>query len=236
MGKLKNIVKKVLDRDIRRVKVEVYHDIKYVKTHIPKVIASSIVLIFFIILFVLFKTKQGDKFNHSDDTMLTLANTKAYIIKPSKVKDILQANLKDYQIIDIRSSQEQKIFKIDNSILIPFERILEDKHKGLWDNDTKKILACKNEIESTQAWLILSELGYKNILVLEGGIDYWKDFTKSIFRSALNESIDEEKPKFDYKKIMKDLKGSGINTTSSTKKRAKKVIKRKKKKAGGGCG
>jgi len=210
MGKIKDKIKKELHRDVRRVKVEVYHDIKYVKTHIPKVITFAIGLTFFIILFAIFKTKQGDKFNQSAESILSVANTKNYVIKPAKAKLILDD--KDYQIIDIRSKKKRRAFKIDNSKHIPLEQILAEEYKVFWKNSTKKILTCNTEIESTQAWLILSELGYKNIQVLEGGMEYWKEFTKSEFGFAKDKSKNDELPKYDYAKIMKSFKKKSIES------------------------
>jgi len=207
MGKIKDKLKKEIDRDIRRVKVEVYHDVKYVKTHIPKVIASFIIFAFFIILFVLFKTKQGDKFSHPVNEMVALAKTKNHIVKPTSLSTILKSKDKKVKLIDLRSSKDRKIFTIDGSMHIPFERILESEYKELWNDDNKKILFCRNEIESNQAWLILTELGYKNISVLEGGANYWREFTKSEFGFKSDQSKDDEKPKFDYKKTMDVLKG-----------------------------
>ena len=204
MGKLKNKLKKELDRDIRRVKVEVYHDIKYVKTHIPKVITAFMVLIFFVILLVLFKTKQGDKFNQSPEDMVAFASTRDYVIKPAKVQNLLEDTT--YQFIDIRSNQERKVYKMDKATHIPFEQILAEDFKSVWRNETKKILVCENEIESTQAWLLLSELGYTNILVLEGGMNYWKKYTLSKFGLKKDESQNDEKPKYDYAKVMKSFK------------------------------
>jgi rhodanese-related sulfurtransferase len=206
MGKLKDKIKKELDRDVRRVKVEVYQDVKYVKTHMPKVISAFIIVIFFIILFVIFKTKQGDKFNQTTEKMLAKANTKDYVIKPSKLKKVVSTNLENYQVIDIRSSKERKIFQIENTIHIPFERILENEYKQVWNSKDNKILVCQNEIESTQAWLILSELGYTNIFVLEGGTAFFKEYMKSEFGFKTDKTSDDEKPKYNYKKIMDDFK------------------------------
>jgi len=206
MGKLKNKIKKELNRDVRRVKVEVYQDVKYIKTHIPKVITSFIILAFFIILFVLFKTKQGDKFNQSPNKMIALVNTKNYVIKPTKVSDFLKDKSTDYQLIDIRSSQERRVYKIDESSHIPFERILEKEYRSLWNNNTIKVLVSENDLEATQAWLILKELGYKNIQVLEGGIDFWKEDMKSEFGLKVNRSKDDEAPKYDFAKTMADFK------------------------------
>ena len=227
MGKIKEKIKKELDRDLRRVKVEVYHDVKYVKTHIPKVIASFIALAFFIILFVLFKTKEGDKFTQTSKEKLAIANAKNYVIKPDKVKSLLAD--KNYKFVDIRSNQERKVFKIDDVKHIPFKKILEEKYKPFWNNKENKILICKNEIESTQAGLILYELGYKNILVLEGGMDYWREFDNSEFSLAKNKSINNEKPKYDYAKIMKSFKAKSKDSIKENKKKEVKKEETNKK-------
>ncbi len=205
MGKIKNILKKELDRDIRRVKVEVYQDIKYVKTHIPKVIASFIVLIFFIILFVLFKTKQGDKFSKNTDEMLSLASTKDYIITSYNADKLLQD--KTYTFVDIRTKKQRATGKIDGSKHIPFKQLLVQEHKVFWKNNNKKILVCDGVILSTQSWLLLSELGYKNIYILEGGMNYWKKYTASIFGNKPIKGESDEEPRYDFKKEMNKAKG-----------------------------
>jgi len=232
----KNFLLAALERDVRRLKVEVYHDKQYVKTHIPTFITAFITLAFFVILFVIFKTKQGEQFAHSAKDMVETVKNENYLVKPSKVFDFQRMNNTEWEIVDVRSPRFYANHHIDGAKNISFASMLKESNTDYWKSTTKKLLYADDEARAVNAWFILSELGYENIYVLEGGYDFWKKNIESKFTKAY--SVNDEKAKYDYKKIMSENRGAALQpaTTSKLSKAPKPKVKRKKPAGGGGCG
>jgi len=232
----KNFLLTALERDVRRLKVEVYHDKQYVKTHIPTFIAAFITLAFFIILFVIFRTKQGEQFTHSAKDMVETVKSEDYLIKPSKGYDLVRMSGDEWEIVDLRASHIYNNHHIDGAKNVSFVRILQDNNLEFWNSSSSKLLYAEDEAQAVNAWFILSELGYKNIYVLEGGHAFWHKNIETEFKKSF--SINDEKAKYDYKKIMSENKGAALQpaTTSKLSKAPKPPVKRKKPAGGGGCG
>jgi 3-mercaptopyruvate sulfurtransferase SseA len=88
--------------------------------------------------------------------------------------------------------------------------------------------------------MIIRQMGYSNIYVLEGGLNYWFDAILNP-KQPSSVSSDEEFAKYDFRKSASQALGGGAatlqsneNTTASAAKPAIKAIP-KKKKAAGGC-
>jgi 3-mercaptopyruvate sulfurtransferase SseA len=88
--------------------------------------------------------------------------------------------------------------------------------------------------------MITRQLGYSNIYVLEGGLNYWFEAILNPKQPA-STSPDEEFARYDFRKSASQaLGGSGAavqSTDAGTTPAAKPAIKAipKKKKAAGGC-
>ncbi|PCJ49913.1 MAG: rhodanese [Gammaproteobacteria bacterium] len=104
-----------------------------------------------------------------------VAEAKAKIVEISidqfKCKDISNCT-----IIDVREGHEHEDCKIENSINIPrgvleFEILKNCKTAGL---ETEIIVYCKTGGRSALAAESLLDLGFSNILSLQGGFDAWK--------------------------------------------------------------
>lgn len=232
----KNFLISALERDVRRLKVEVYHDAKYVKTHIPNFIAGFIILAFFVVLMVLFRTKQGEQFTHSAKDMVSEVKSDTYLIKPSKAYDFIRMENGEWEIVDLRSPRFYNNHHIDKAINVSFAYMLDESNRDFWESTTHKLLYAESEAKAVNAWFILSELGYKNIHVLEGGHSFWHNNVETDFKKSF--SVDDEKAQYDFKKIMSENKGAALqpSTTSKLSKAPKPPVKRKKPAGGGGCG
>ena len=68
-------------------------------------------------------------------------------------------------------------------------------------NSKKKILYSNESIKADRVRVLLTQFGYDNLYVLQGGVNYWRDnmISKDIFKAKAE--YDDEKLKFDPKKV-----------------------------------
>lgn len=76
--------------------------------------------------------------------------------------------------IDIRTPKEFVGYHIQNAINIPFDRLLDDEYAVLMESDQKKILYGNSSVASNAAWMILTQFGYENLVVLDGTAQAWR--------------------------------------------------------------
>jgi len=90
---------------------------------------------------------------------------------PAQTMELIKQK-KDLFIIDVRSPEELREGKIDNSTLIPFMDIMKGNYTI--PQDRPLLLICAVGGRSYAAMQILSHKGYKEIYNLQGGIAAWK--------------------------------------------------------------
>ena len=90
---------------------------------------------------------------------------------PAQTMDLIKQK-KDLLIIDVRSPEELREGKIENSTLIPFMDIMRGNFTI--PQGRPLLLICAVGGRSYAAMQILSRKGYKEIYNLQGGIAAWK--------------------------------------------------------------
>lgn len=86
-----------------------------------------------------------------------------------KMEDL--KNLKDINLIDIRSKDLYDLNHIPNAINIPTSQLLANTNKYL-DKTNKYYIYCQKGFQSKKICQILSNLGY-NVTNILGGFDSW---------------------------------------------------------------
>ena len=99
------------------------------------------------------------------------------------VDDLKTKMESDHQFIllDVRTEKEYLAGHIENATWIP-RGFLEFKIQKIFsDPETEIILYCKRGSRSALSTYTLMEMGYKNVLNLEGGLEEWVNEGNSIF-------------------------------------------------------
>lgn len=74
-------------------------------------------------------------------------------------------------VLDVRQPWEFKICRITNSINLPLGEL--DKISTQVAEDKEIVTVCHHGVRSKQAAMLLSQLGYANVVSLQGGVDAW---------------------------------------------------------------
>jgi rhodanese-related sulfurtransferase len=156
--------------------------------------------LFFIV--ITFQANNKYKFKKTAGEMLEYAAAQQHFINPDELKEMM-ATPENIVLIDIRTPREYLGDHIENALNIPYERLLDEAHESLFRNGSLKILYGMNSIRANSAWMLLTQYGYENISVLNGGLYTWKD-PSSAGESSGNQSILDEIPDYDYASIMEN--------------------------------
>lgn len=120
----------------------------------------------------------------------------------------------DFTLVDLRDEKLFNEYSIPNSVNIPIENLLDS---DLMKNE-KIVLFGDDDITSAQAWFILKSANYKNVYILKGGLNEWKD--KILYPKFSENASEEEKNTFEkVKQISLHFGGapqiiSGTTTTN----------------------
>ncbi len=173
--------------------------------------------------------------------MLAVATSSSQFLSPDAVADMLIQKDPNLQLIDVRTPDEFMKFSLPGAINIPLTDLLSDEFKDMLDQEIKmNVLYSNGTLQANEAWMITTQLGYKNNYVLQGGLNYWAETIMNPTAPA-STSPDEELAKYDFRKGASMTLGGGaavgpVAGSSDTKAPAKPIIKKEtKKKVQGGC-
>jgi molybdopterin/thiamine biosynthesis adenylyltransferase/rhodanese-related sulfurtransferase len=101
-------------------------------------------------------------------------------IEPIELAELLQSDAR-VQLVDVRLPVEQKISRLEGAQLIPLSQ-LEERAYDL-SHDTLIVLFSRDNQHAGRALQILLRLGFKNVKVLQGGINAWaREFDQGMLR------------------------------------------------------
>ncbi|MDX1919504.1 MAG: rhodanese-like domain-containing protein [Candidatus Caenarcaniphilales bacterium] len=93
-------------------------------------------------------------------------------INVSELSELLKQKA-DIKLIDVREADEFAFCKINNASNCPLSNLEESFNSLELDKKQKVVLYCHHGRRSQRALMMLQELGYENLINLEGGIDAW---------------------------------------------------------------
>ena len=163
-----------------------------------------------------------------------------FALSESEFADIvLLKDTVNYQFIDVRSAHKFISSHLPHAINIPLsQKFLCNENMNILNQDDKMlVLFGENSSQSVSTFLLLKQLGFKNIKVALGGCKYSKGYLMNNFGMKTG-AYNGEYARYNYAKVVSETSGAGSATASSSSapKPKKKAVKRKKKAVSGGCG
>ena len=179
---------------------------------------------------------------------VTAEHLLAKVINPERymTQDVLADKIisKDPSIllVDIRKAAEYEKYTLPGALNIPFDSILNPDFEGYLNQDQYDIVLFSNEnFKADQAWLLLNRMNYKNLHVLQGGINGWHNTILNPPKPTENMPAAEFE-RYNFRQAAALHFGVGVKTKESKKveKVAPKkvvvpIVKKKKRKPEGGC-
>ncbi len=197
-----------------------------------------------IVAFVPKQTVSHLKIN-SDQIVIELMQ-KAYFINPEDLVSMLVNKDPSFKLVDVRDASEFQNFSLPNATNINIKDIVSESREEFMNQDKYTIILYSNSnLEAVEAWILCRQMGYKNIYVLQGGLNNWYE---TIINPKHPEPAfpDEDQAKYNFRKAASKALGvdgndsSAVSTPATTPSSGTKPAttdpKKKKKGASGGCG
>lgn len=109
-----------------------------------------------------------------------------------------------YVLVDIRDEKQYAEYSLPGAINVPYETLLDDKNNKLFKSGTyKKVLFSNGTLLSDQAWILLRRNDYKEIKVLDGGLN-------SFFETLMNPPLPKETDSNDEFETYSFRKAAGV--------------------------
>jgi rhodanese-related sulfurtransferase len=191
---------------------------------------STVLFILVIVIGVLTFRKPTNVYRKSNVETLAKLKTEDYLVVNADIDHSSSV------LIDIRDKFDYSINHLENAVNIPTSDILNESSISLLDEirDMGKtaVLYGKNPNEANSAFILLYQLGYENIKILNST-------TQLVDNEFQVKDYDLEKPIANYMDIFKKVEPEEpIVVKKAAPKPPKKVItiqKKKKRKPEGGC-
>lgn len=146
-------------------------------------------------------------------------------------------------LIDVRDSVSYNNYSLPNAINIPLKKLLDKDFEGYLNQNQFDVIFYSNDnFYADQAWVLCNRLGYKNLRVLNGGMNRW--FATIINPVKPNEDVAaEEFELYSTRKaasmffgvVYPDQVAEKSDMQISAPKKVITVQKKKKRAAEGGC-
>lgn len=201
---------------------------------------GSAIFAFLLILGLVLVKQPEYVYSLTPDEILQEALKQEAVLGPVKLTNVILNNDSAYQFVDLRTPHEFLKGHIPGAINIPVHALLDKENKMVLNQDQKiLILYHTNHAMACGPWMVLRQLGYKNIYLMNGGWEYYKMAFLNNF-APMSGDYSDEQAKYDYSAVMQAA-GSGKTATTPVSESSDAPVKKagsaKKEKSGvaGGC-
>jgi len=138
----------------------------------PKIELILAILLLFFAVIALF---AGDPYSSTlkiNPMELSLNSNKGHDkVTPTELAELLIAGDQEYVLVDLRAEEEYLQYFIPGAINIsPMNLLNSDLMKN-----QRIILYSSDDLESGKSWILLKAAKYKDVRILSGGLDGWKN-------------------------------------------------------------
>lgn len=89
-------------------------------------------------------------------------------------------------LVDVRDALDYKHYALPNAVNIPLKNLLDENNEVYLNQNQYDVIFYSNDnFYADQAWVLGNRLGYKNLRVLQGGMNKW-------FTTIINPTVPDE--------------------------------------------
>ena len=120
-------------------------------------------VILVLVVFVIIRNSDQNLFKRDVKTAVEALKSNSNLISWNH----LQMFSSPYLIIDLGSGTRPDSLQFQQTIQIPFEKLLDKANRNILDEASGDLVLFSDNIATaSKAWVILNQLGYKNLLIL----------------------------------------------------------------------
>ena len=166
-----------------------------------KLLGLLVVVLTIGLVFTSLRASKKYKFSRSAIALHQELVSGSHLMDPATALELMRINDANYIFIDIRNPREYDNFHMEGAINIPMQTVLDDEYIPYLKNTKTKVLYSNESLEAEQVRLLLTQYGYDNLMVLQGGAMYWKENMLSTDVFVSKGEYNDEKLKFDPAKL-----------------------------------
>ena len=118
--------------------------------------------------------EQDKGMNSRPDLLLLEINSSERFLSTEIIAERIISGDPRLLLVDVRSTDQFDEYHIPGSINLPLNQVLYDSVNGLLNQKNRDIVFYSNaNITADQAWILYKQKKYKNLFVLEGGLNGW---------------------------------------------------------------
>jgi rhodanese-related sulfurtransferase len=149
------------------------------------------------LIFTSIQTNKKYKFKRKAEDIHSELLEAKHFLDPNTALSLINKGDEKYVFVDIRNPRDYDNFHIESAVNVPMQRVLDDEYVPYLKDDRIKVLYSENSIDAEQVRLLLTQYGYQNLMVLQGGASYWEKnmLSRNVFKATAE--YDDEKLQFD---------------------------------------
>lgn len=125
-----------------------------------------ILIIAILLVLVVLRVTDQNLFKKDVKTAIEAARNNSNMISP----DQLRQQKNPWMVVNIGNSDMPDSIQVEHSMKIPFENLLDQTNRKILKGvDGDLILYSADMAKSSKAWVILNQLGFKNVFILNAG-------------------------------------------------------------------
>lgn len=122
---------------------------------------------------ILFKPVKGFNEISPEELLYEMNLDERYFTTDEVAKFIIEKD-PEILLVDLRTEDEYEYYTLPGALNIPFDSIFNPNFEMFFNQDVYKVVFFSNGTSmADQAWLLTKRVGYSNIFVMEGGLNYW---------------------------------------------------------------
>lgn len=202
---------------------------------------SALVVVISIILIIALTNRPSVGYKMTKDSLVTLLKDSSQFVSPINLEALLAQKKGSLVMVDIRSYEEFSKGHINEAVNIPVMNLLNTNTIAFFDELSSKgqeaILYGNDQLQANGPWLLLKQVGVKNVKILQGGYRLYKMLPLNDSLTALTKQMTwEEKSTIDTSALRKKATVITPPVVEKPKAQKEKVIPVKKEESsGGGC-
>ena len=183
-------------------------------------------------------TSGNQKMLNSKEMLQEIQKKNHFVSVDNLAKRIIE-NDPSILLIDVRNAKDFKTFALKNAVNIPMDSLLAESSMEIYEQENMNIIFYSNgTTQASEAWMMVRQMGFKNVNVLQGGVNEWFSLILNPEEPSITETkleIENYKFRMSAKQYFTGVKVDNQQNSGSSTSIKVNTSKKKKKGASGGC-
>jgi len=131
-----------------------------------KKIKFVILFIFVILILVIIRNSNQNLFKQDVKSAIEAIQNNSNMLSPDQLHQLKE----QWMVVNIGNSDLPDSIHVEHSIKIPFENLLDQTNRKILEGVNGKLILYSADVATaSKAWVILNQMGFKNIFILYSG-------------------------------------------------------------------